>query len=664
MSDTSLFDDKPQEITPDAGRTEPAVWIRRLRLVEDLSAEAKVIRDIEFRRGLNIICTARASAEDRRVVGHSVGKTLLLRLIRYCLGEHAFSTRPVRRAITAVMERAHVLAEVHIAGHPWVVARPIGLEIGRPSSWAREGSDIDGLLAGPDGAIPFADYVGMLDQVTTAPFEGVVLPHADRQATWLDLLAWLSRDQECRFRHQSEWRDPDSESRTAQLKIEDASLVMRMAMGLLGDEEKKLQVEHRRLQDNKKKLISDVARLQMLLDAEEDNLRTVLKIDGDIGAGVLFGATAQDAAKATQKQLDGLLHERAADRAVEEADQKRLELVEALSRLQQHKSETQGKRDAEQTLLNQLEAADADAYYASFATLGQRWCRLFEAEADAKAKGCPGEPAAARKPGEKDPEQADRIIACRQHVEALEGQLAQIDKELAAQSAQRDKAQRVYQDTFDAHVKAIGDIRQRIGYWQEVEERAKRYGEWWSQLTRKQTSLEGLEKKIEESNEKQRAARTRLEGKRAQLSRHFDYVLKTLIGPDAGGEVILEARGVIPRPNGAVAASGQALSTSAMVLGFDFACLIGYITGMGYLPGLMLHDSPREADMEDALYRRVFDLAAHLEGVFAGAEPSFQYIVATTTPPPDELDRDPYVRLRLDAREDKGLLLGRRIHTA
>lgn len=159
MSNTHLFDDKPHEIKAAKERTEPAVWIRRLRLIEDLSADATVIRDIEFRRGLNIICTARASAEDRRVVGHSVGKTLLLRLIRYCLGEHAFSTRTVRSAITAVLERAYVLAEVHVAGRPWVVARPIGLDIAKPSSWALEGDDLNRLLAGPDGAIKFPDFI-------------------------------------------------------------------------------------------------------------------------------------------------------------------------------------------------------------------------------------------------------------------------------------------------------------------------------------------------------------------------------------------------------------------------------------------------------------------------------------------------------------------------
>jgi len=660
MSNTHLFEDKPHEINPAEGRTEPAVWIRRLRVVEDLSRDAGVIRDIDFRRGLNIICTERARAEDRRVVGHSVGKTLLLRLIRYCLGEHAFCTKAVRSAIAAALERAHVLAEVRVCGRPWVVARPVGLETARPSSWALEGSDLDRLLAGPDGAVKFPDFVSVLEQATTAPFAGVVLPHAQREATWLDLLAWLSRDQECRFRHQGEWRDPDSESRTAQLQIEDASLVMRMAMDLLGDEEKKLRVEHLKLLADRKKIVTEMARLELLLDSEEENLRRILQIDGDIRAGELFGSTAGDTARTKQKQLQGLLEEREADTTVEDADRRRLELVTAVARLQQQKATKEGERDTEQTLLEQLEQADAQTYYARLAVLGQRWCRFFQTEADAKAKGCPGEPTVPRKPGEKDPEQAQRIADCRQHINALGEQIVQLDQDMAATAAELDEAQRAYQEAFGKHVKAIGEIRQRIGYWQEVEERAKRYGEWWAQITRKQSELDGLDKRIQESNEKQRAARARLESKRVQLSRHFDYVLKTLISPDASGEVILEARGVIPQPNGSVAASGQALSTSAMVLGFDFACLIGYITGIGHLPGLFLHDSPREADMEDALYHRLFDLAASLEGVFAGAEPSFQYIVATTTPPPGELDREPYVRLRLDAREEDGLLLGTR----
>ena len=73
MSSMRLFPDEMDAIKPAEGRNEPTVWIRRLRLVESLSPDAKMLRDIEFRRGLNIICTEKARPEDRSVVGHSVG---------------------------------------------------------------------------------------------------------------------------------------------------------------------------------------------------------------------------------------------------------------------------------------------------------------------------------------------------------------------------------------------------------------------------------------------------------------------------------------------------------------------------------------------------------------------------------------------------------------
>jgi hypothetical protein len=49
-------------------------------------------RDIEFLRRLNIITTRRMETHGGPVAGHSVGKTLLMRLIRYTLGEPRFGT--------------------------------------------------------------------------------------------------------------------------------------------------------------------------------------------------------------------------------------------------------------------------------------------------------------------------------------------------------------------------------------------------------------------------------------------------------------------------------------------------------------------------------------------------------------------------------------------
>jgi len=662
MANMRLFHEGAGSINPDRARKEPEVWIRRLKLVEALDPGAKTIRDIEFRRGLNIIATAKAGPDDREPVGHSVGKTLLLRMIRYSLGEQTFCKRAVRRAISRVLKDAYLFAEIRVSGKSWSVARPIGLDLNRPSSWVFEGEDLDRLSDGPRDARDYSHFEEVLSHVTASPFAGVVLPHANREAKWLDLLAWLSRDQECRYRHQGEWRDPESESRTARLDLEDASLVIRMAMDLLDDEEKRLQGTHRLLLADRKHLSSDIERLRSLIEMEGRSLQQAVKTDVDISAGEIFGSAAEQKAKQTEDQLRRLLEEEQDNPEARALADKLRGLDAAAGRIKAHMEDAKSKIDAERPILQQMEQATAEQFYASFAELGQKWCHLFQTREEAIERGCPGSPSVIP-PGEKSPDQERRISECRNHISTLEEILANLEGQLKRIEEQREQTQRKYDDALRKHNETLGGIREKIGEWRGVQERAKRYSGLWASLSQKERELEALEKKIEDSLERQRAARSRLADKQAALSRYFDYALKALIGPSAGGKIEIDSRGIWPRPSDAVAASGEALSTSAKVHGFDLACLIGHVCGLGRLPGLLIHDSPREADMEDALYHRLFRLVAELESIFGSREPSFQYIIATTTPPPAELDCEPYVRLRLDARQESSLLFGTRFTT-
>jgi hypothetical protein len=107
------------------------------------------------------------------------------------------------------------------------------------------------------------------------------------------------------------------------------------------------------------------------------------------------------------------------------------------------------------------------------------------------------------------------------------------------------------------------------------------------------------------------------------------------------------------------ATPGEALA-SETALSLDLACLSASICGLGCVPRFFIHDSPREADLEPHIYARLFRFIKLLEDEAGGAEPNFQYIIATTTPPPKALAVEPYVRLTLDARNDEGVLLKRR----
>jgi hypothetical protein len=149
--------------------------------------------------------------------------------------------------------------------------------------------------------------------------------------------------------------------------------------------------------------------------------------------------------------------------------------------------------------------------------------------------------------------------------------------------------------------------------------------------------------------------------RRNQVSRCFDRAIKALLGPDAGGQVTLDARGMRPEPDGTVPLRGGAFRPLGMVLAFDLACLAAAVGGVGRLPAFWLHDSPHEGDIEPLLYERLFRFARDLEVAYGEREPAFQYIVTTTTAPPAELGQPPFARLTLDARDETGLLLGVRL---
>jgi hypothetical protein len=172
-------------------------------------------------------------------------------------------------------------------------------------------------------------------------------------------------------------------------------------------------------------------------------------------------------------------------------------------------------------------------------------------------------------------------------------------------------------------------------------------------------NLASIERQLEDSRQSQRVARDQIAQNLRLFNAHFNSVLQTLLG-SMTGRIDISMRGIRLALNEQDSMPGEALATSGTVHSLDLACLRASIGGLGFMPRLLIHDSPREGDLESHIYARLFSFAVGLEASFNGREPSFQYIVATTTPPPDSLPTEPYIRLRLDAREVDGLLLKRR----
>jgi hypothetical protein len=619
MSRASLFPESELPLEAASTSTEPELWIRRLVIVAERQAPATVIRDVHFRPGLNIVRVEQRPVGETRPIGHSVGKTLLARLIRYSLGEGYFAAPEVTSRIAAKLPGAHAIAEIRVSGRPWVVVRPLR-DAPLNESWAVPAEDWQAGLGETNRLRRYSQFLDAVTHATSSRLPELRLPMANHPARWLDVLAWLARDQECGYKHYNEWRDPDANSGTARLPRDDASLLLRWANGLLDTREIDEVARRHRLLRDQVELRDEVERLTHVLEASRPALIARLGLREEDMVGELFARRAREIIDEQVRRLQGL----AADLAdAPQAAQLHHDAVRAAQAL------AVAENDLARVRALRQETAEPQAP-GSGAT-----CPLSKAD-------CPlhtgGEGLAATL-AKYDEQVRELEVRCR----ALRRSHAQAESRLTT-GRRRE------------HESAGGTLAD-VGRWQLLTEQFEEYQAAQRQRDEARGRLEVLDRQVRDSRERQEASRGERARRHAHLCQHFDWVLKRLVGADAGGTVRLDARGLHPAPASSVAANGAAMSTLATVLGLDLACLTATVAGVGHLPGFLLHDSPKEADLEPVLYERIFTLALELERVYQGRPVAFQYIVTTTTAPPAEAAQDPYVRLTLDARADDGVLL-------
>jgi hypothetical protein len=162
------------------------------------------------------------------------------------------------------------------------------------------------------------------------------------------------------------------------------------------------------------------------------------------------------------------------------------------------------------------------------------------------------------------------------------------------------------------------------------------------------TSLKEVEEEIEKSKTKQDEAQRAIRGRQQELVEVFLAVCQFFKGAEADAELKF-TRDEINARIGSGGGAYNALSS----LAFDWAALIARLNNIGNHPGFLIHDSPRESDMELSLYRPLFDLAKRLEDK---AGKSFQYLITTTEPPPVGMTTAPHLCLMLDASTPEGKL--------
>ena len=205
----------------------------------------------------------------------------------------------------------------------------------------------------------------------------------------------------------------------------------------------------------------------------------------------------------------------------------------------------------------------------------------------------------------------------------------------------------------------LSGIDESIGRVKGFESDAQTYQSLATSVARKTKSLTAADGEIESSLKTQDLVRSRQRDTINLVSDTYEQVLQRIFGTDAKGRIQVDGNGLQPVPDKSLAPEGAAISVMASVLALDITCVAASITGLGHHPRFLMHDSPREGDMEGPLFGKLFKIVHELESLFADGKPSFQYIVTTTTPPPPQFadENGPFVCLTLDARIDNEKLL-------
>lgn len=642
-------------------RTQPRLWVEALWLVE--SREPLVLtRTINLHTGLNIVWAKESASNDASGLasaGHGVGKTSLCLLLRYVLGDDAPAIATLRSKAAGSFPKGGVAAKVHVDGAVWLVFRPYGLY---SHSLAARSVVLDQML---DGTAPndFDGYGRALEQFSIGRLAARTLPGTNQALEWRHLLAWCIREQRTRFDGFYHWRE--GEGLGFKRSRRDPPLLVGSVMGLVDQELDRLlrDIEAKQKQvDQCKERIPELERAPAFALAHADRqLRLKVRAEEDEPVfATTVGESVESRVQAALQKAE--LDEHRWEMEVVQAE-------EALAREQVRLHELTKARDRAE-----LDAAIAkslvDANQADFVRL----TKLREQLEGLDGSRC---------------DHGDVEFSACHHIQerksAVNMTWFQDGRQVKANAAELAKRHEARKRSFESATQEVADHAKRISAKKTelgrlrvriaTSESARTFLEQsWDELQVKHTQrnqggdtaeLVAARKQLEEFEAALDSLRAAEVSRRSQQSSRVDAIkaltatVSTRLLGAAGHARFLPGHEVRPFE---VARGGEAYQVLEVLLG-DIVCLLdSAVSEASNHPGFLVHDCPREADMSELLYREFFLAAAEAAGQLGeGGMVPFQFIVTTTSPPPEELGGAPHVVLELAPGTDEALLFKRQL---
>ncbi|MGY8690440.1 MAG: hypothetical protein ACKVHP_22225, partial [Verrucomicrobiales bacterium] len=116
---------------------------------------------------------------------------------------------------------------------------------------------------------------------------------------------------------------------------------------------------------------------------------------------------------------------------------------------------------------------------------------------------------------------------------------------------------------------------------------------------------DNLASEIEASQERQDALQRRWNREASRFATLYRQTMKRLLGRGTEAECRF-TRETIKLGASYNGDLNSAAINTLVTLGFDLTVFLASIKGQGHHPRFLIHDSPREADMDANLYRRLF----------------------------------------------------------
>jgi hypothetical protein len=624
-------------VLPPATRREPRLWVKELAVYREWKPDA-LQRQISLRQGLNIIW---AEPSEQGAGGHAAGKTTFCRFLRYVLGDSNFGNDTFRDAFRNKFPNAWVAAEVHLDGEPWLVARFIGITGGH--HWSARGVKFDRLFDEKVERQAYADFTRALQKAFIEPLPIEVFPGSGKQVDWAHLLAWLSRDQEARYDHVLDWRSGyGGASSLGDIHSADRTLLIRTVLGLTQPGELDARRDHMRILREKGDCETLIPKLTYARDRAEKEYRRVMNApDATITESTL--TVEKTGLELEDKRIMGLIREMrqkdgAGDLLPVQRDEKVTQLADLAKRFQEAEAD---QKKAKLDLDFREGRMTQEEYRQQLAQMPLRADQCSAPLELAIAHGC--KLAEALHPNRF----SEHVLAeLKSTTGALQARVLSLQQTVAQLKRDQTEATKEKQRIEARITTARQKHQERIETFEDDLALARRKFEATSELLTLTEELEAERKKSErlqgeqrKSTDFQESLRQKATARQSDFSEVFSAMAERVLLLGNRGAVRFLADDVKLELDYSDLTS-TALTTLKILL-FDLAALLASARQSENHPGFLIHDSPREADLTAAIYRRIFDIPKVEE--FSETEAPVQYVITTTEPPPEHLKLKPWL---------------------